>query len=340
MPIKTAEGIQIGGLRLSDELVELSMTEDVERAGGLMTVLQSLAQSQINLPFFCSVAGPPPGAGFCVVPEALAQCWAFVDEQVSGADQLITICRSAGTLTVFPHRGRAAVLGGVLEVFAENRFPIYALCTSLSGLTVATDYAVLDAASRAMQTVFELPLDHTPFRPEPLEPEFGAGPATVRVAVETAASYWEQRIRMYGINRDTALNMIAVELDPSELHLWGRYLQAAGGGHGQLVMAVMQRLSGGCSRLVIIDRGGLECPADGQWGGRVIRRPVELLYLHGPHFQDRYGVVVAALTALADRGLSPVAVACAGSSIYLAIPEDTSSRGAEALTERFIVPIV
>jgi aspartokinase len=66
----------------------------------------------------------------------------------------------------------------------------------------------------------------------------------------------------------------------------------------------------------------------------------ELLCLHGPHFQDRYGVAHAAVSCLQKHGVNALAIGCTGSSVYLAVSAQTGDVAVRALTEVFIVPKV
>ena len=67
-------------------------------------------------------------------------------------------------------------------------------------------------------------------------------------------------------------------------------------------------------------------------------RKAELLYLHGPHFHDRYGVASAALSSLQKEECALFAVGCSGTSIYLITPEKKAQCSADALEKIFIVP--
>ena len=50
--------------------------------------------------------------------------------------------------------------------------------------------------------------------------------------------------------------------------------------------------------------------------------PVELIYLHGPHFQDRYGIAEAALSPLQKADIPILAAGCSGTSVYIVVPEN------------------
>lgn len=339
--IGAVEKIKIGGLKFSGGQVQLTLPEPLAGTSSLTAILHGLAQHKVNLSFLCADQLPGPRAGFCLAPEDLACCRSVIDERFPVPAPRPEISEAIGTLLIFPHHSKMAVLGRVLSVFGRCRLPLLTLCSSLSGLAVNTGLQLLERVADELQTVFELPKNHAPFRPQPIEP-VGDGRflTPTRAVVETAASYWEPLIRMYGVNRRTGLTMTSLVFHEQELESWGRRLQELDDGLGSFAMVAMQRLAGRLFRLVVFDRGALAEICTRQRHHLVARQSAELLYLHGPHFQDRYGVVHAALGTLHKHGLDILAVGCTGSSIFLATPENRSCSAAEALTELFIVPNV
>jgi hypothetical protein len=63
-----------------------------------------------------------------------------------------------------------------------------------------------------------------------------------------------------------------------------------------------------------------------------------LIFLHGPHFGDRYGIADAAVGALTKKGIPIVALGCTASSIYLVMPEDQREAAGRSLKEAFLMP--
>ncbi|MBN2034323.1 MAG: hypothetical protein JW836_13705 [Deltaproteobacteria bacterium] len=75
-------------------------------------------------------------------------------------------------------------------------------------------------------------------------------------------------------------------------------------------------------------------------GDEITRRviPVELVFFHGPHFGDRYGIAEAAFRALTDNGIKAFASACSGSCIYLVLAEGESEGAVQFLSGTFEIP--
>lgn len=69
-----------------------------------------------------------------------------------------------------------------------------------------------------------------------------------------------------------------------------------------------------------------------------IEHPVDLLFLHGPHFQDRDGIAEIAFTTLKKRSIRPLVVGCAGTSMYIILPQDQGAIACQILTDTFLIP--
>jgi hypothetical protein len=127
------EKIRIGGLKFSDEQVLVSLPEQLASVTELPAVLHGLVQHKVNLAFLCADYGAPARACFCLEPEDLAWCRVGIDEIFSPLGHQLEVTGGVGTLIIFPHQGRLALLGRLLAVFGRHRLPFYSLCSSLSG---------------------------------------------------------------------------------------------------------------------------------------------------------------------------------------------------------------
>jgi aspartokinase len=66
--------------------------------------------------------------------------------------------------------------------------------------------------------------------------------------------------------------------------------------------------------------------------------PVEVVFFHGPHFGDRYGIAETAFGALADNGIQVIAGVCSGSCVYLVTPEGGAEDVVRVLSGTFEIP--
>lgn len=165
--------------------------------------------------------------------------------------------------------------------------------------------------------------------------------------METIAVYWESKIRIYGITIQSGLTLLKLDYPLECSGFWGDQL------HG--LQAVARRFYMVTSQLneektlqlsVLVDQNvASECSLflekavvkDGK-SFFVANDNVELIYLHGPHFQDRYGIADAAFSLLEKNNFSLLASGCTGTSVHLVVPAPTAKDVVQCLGETFVVP--
>ena len=341
----TTGKILIGGLRFSTEQVLASLSGVAPDCHDFITILGELAEEKINLPFLCLHTVNDGCAAVCMSRKDFDQLGPAADAAPPfGRGAVLT--SSTGSLTLFPHQSSLRTLGALLEIFAENRLSLYSLCSSLSALLINTDFCQLERAAEVLQTSFQLPDNHAPFRQQTkhdrIESETSSGDHLS--VLETAAAYWEPVIKIYGSSLKKDLLITTAHVPQNRLSRLGKELQAVEGGKGIFEMALMQHLGGNAYKLGLVYEKRrvaayrqLFSTGVDLFSG-IEHRDAELLYLHGPHFHDRYGVASAALSSLQGKGCELFAVGCSGTSIYVITPENKGQRSAEALEKIFIVP--
>lgn len=160
--------------------------------------------------------------------------------------------------------------------------------------------------------------------------------------METIAIYWEPVIKTYGIEERTGLSLATVPLriekpDPRPL----RYLEAAKNCDNVVIIFASPCPDGGVRLHLLFD--GAPPPTANSidpppW--MQVEAPVELVYFHGPHYGDRYGIADAALGALTDAKVPLKAMTCSGASVYMVLREGDARRAGKALSRAFVVPSI
>jgi aspartokinase len=165
--------------------------------------------------------------------------------------------------------------------------------------------------------------------------------------METIAVYWEPLIKTYGIVRRTDLYLVSLTLTMDQMAGLSEGFLSQWALEGNLLMVAAVPVGKQGVRLQLV----LDCPpADGQLKfppGALENSPdcqpkvdvgVELVYFHGPHYGDRYGIVHAALSALESDDVPVLSVACSGASVYLVLPKGGAEAACNALSNAFVVP--
>lgn len=164
--------------------------------------------------------------------------------------------------------------------------------------------------------------------------------------METIAVYWEPKIRVYGLTTRTGLALYTLTIAADRLLFWSRRIRDLEETFGEFEMVNLQTVSPGTMQLCLVLRqdGAMSDIGRLLAAGRVeeqaslqITSSVDLIYLHGPHFQDRYGIAEAAFSPLYKAEIPILAAGCSGTSVYLVVAGGTSREASACLSETFVL---
>lgn len=169
-PLEDYTKIPIGGIKFSEELVQVTVVRNLADETSFDDLLHLLAGRQINLPFICHSnsnysVNYSAQSSFCVLSSDLGRVQEILNFSAF-TSRSVRIIPAVGTLTLFPHRNSFHLLGLVIGFFGENNYPIHSLATSISAIALNTDYCLLDDIAEKLQTVVTLPENHAPYRQE------------------------------------------------------------------------------------------------------------------------------------------------------------------------------
>lgn len=168
--------------------------------------------------------------------------------------------------------------------------------------------------------------------------------------METIAVYWEDRVKVYSINEKSDLALATLHIPEKHMAKLGDQLCTLQEHLGRFELITAQPCNAGSRKslniYLVLDgskAGSLEnlmnkyvsCHPQTKF---TIMTPVDLLYLHGPHFQDRYGIADIALSAFAENDCKLLLSGCAGTSMYLVVPEGQAPLSKKILSNKFLLP--
>lgn len=165
--------------------------------------------------------------------------------------------------------------------------------------------------------------------------------------VQTIAVYKEERVKIYGITQKVDLALCLLRFPIQRMDIWGERISDAENfiKRFELVTCHITDENRMEAHLLLAQESTAllkkwldKWQKDLQELEVIIRQPVEALYLFGPHFQDRYGIVNPAFEALFKKGVKVLVSGCAGTSMYFVTPENQSGNGLKALRETFLIP--
>jgi len=336
-PAEIHDRISIGGIKLSPELAQFSLSCPKNDPNFLSLLLQAIAGQQINIVYFSLTdADDNFNLSFCVeaihrpaVVSLLPHCNCQVN-QVQHPD-------SVGTVTIFPHRNSLNLLGRVLSACGTDTLSISGLLTSISALSFASPYPNLDDTVEKLITFFDLPENHAPFKPQSILVNM----------VETVAVYWEPVIRVYGIDIVKDVSLLDLTFRPEDTAFLGHVLMELKEEGRGFIMVLLETAGDGILRLCLALRPEISTKLSHRLENFTSKdytlavkqtEPVEVLFFHGPHFQDRYGIVEALFRSLDRQEITLYLVGCTGTSVYIVVGNGEAARARDMLAGDFVVP--
>lgn len=165
--------------------------------------------------------------------------------------------------------------------------------------------------------------------------------------METIAIYWESKIRIYGTTLKKGLTLIEVATSCDKGPQMSERLESFCGQTDKFLhLSSLMDMDENWYLYLVMDPAQAEL-LSGELESCRDTIPlihlktisdVELLALHGPHFQDRYGIAEAAYSLLQKDGYQILSSSCTGTSISLVVPKYSGEAVVTCLSENFIVP--
>lgn len=166
--------------------------------------------------------------------------------------------------------------------------------------------------------------------------------------METIAVYWEARVKVYGITAKPGLAMGVLRFCTERMNFWSdrigeldnsllRFeLITCSGADTKLMEMFLVVEASGRDTLLKLMNGWLAEDRSAQFQ---LAGPVDMVFLHGPHFQDRFGIAETAFSALKKCNIRILLSSCAGTSMYLVFAGGDGVSAMKILTETFVIPV-
>ena len=164
--------------------------------------------------------------------------------------------------------------------------------------------------------------------------------------LETIAVYWESKVKVYTVTHVTDLSMARFIYPSNCTEELGKTLMALEDSVQRFELVTQDYIDSTHSQMnlffAITKQKKAEVTigklADQMQAKVTFTSPLELVYLHGPHFQDRFGIADITFSALKGDNIEIIAAGCAGTTIYIAVPHKQAHPATRILRETFIIP--
>jgi aspartokinase len=160
--------------------------------------------------------------------------------------------------------------------------------------------------------------------------------------METIAVYWEPRIKTYGFQRITDLALIELSYALSDIQPLGEFFLKDDLKNLRPKFIIAQVTNHEISFIFCLPvkesedlRRLLEKTSHPTLCRHI--KPVSIVFFHGPHFGDRYGIADATFSSLFKAGVKILASGCSSASVFLVLATHDIDKAEEALAETFEV---
>jgi aspartokinase len=302
-----------------------------------------LAENKLNLTFLTHVDGDR--TAFCTAGAMGEGTRAFL-QNLAGGQDVFQHQSDIALLAVYPHNKLPENIGTFVKSLAESKSKIFGLASSLSALSVVLE-------GRRQIRVLDHIFENFQFTSFATTQEFLAAQEFPEEYVRKAvATYQERVIKVYYV------------LPQSDLDLWAMSIPTTAI-LGDIADTLRQLADVGLTIpfLIGIPRLGTEDlllafstarPAEAEDQGSTIRRllqeripgirpmrltPVAGIFLHGPHFGDRYGIAHSLVEGLERARVNIIALSCTISSISVIIRQQELAPALLVLSKKFEGPV-
>ena len=163
--------------------------------------------------------------------------------------------------------------------------------------------------------------------------------------VETVAVYWEEQIKIYGISVKPDLPLLTINTKNNETQELAQISSKLAAATSVFIMAAFQRSPAGRLDLVLPTSEAQKTitllekyQSKSEGMNFTITDNVHMLSIHGPHFQDRFGIAEVAFSALEKEDIPVLLSCCTGTSLQLLISEAICDDAVRIMRETFIIP--
>jgi hypothetical protein len=336
--------IRIGGLKVLEEgaCVESSSPMEDNRLG--RQVCAPLAQHRINLTLLTHVAGDREV--LCTAGDVGEAALTLLKAQADPQGYL-TLKPGTSILAVYPHDKRPEVIGTFIQSLARARVVLHGLASSPSAISVVL-------SSRRIKAAVDQLFQHFHFPGFASSEEFFSAQAPPKEYLEKVVATYQEKIpKVYWIIPQSDLDLWGMSIATADI-LAGFAQALAEMGKVGLSLPFLVALPGlGGKEFILSFSTARRQPGGPDQGGDIRRilkqhlpdlRPMRLtpvagIFLHGPHFGDRFGIAHSLVSALETAHISLLALSCTISSISLIIRQHELAAAQVILGNIFAAPV-
>jgi len=335
--------IRVGGLKIQEG--GACVVASFPQAEGRLAqrVCAPLALNRINLSFFTHLAGDLEV--LCTAARSGEEVFTLIRTRAE-AEAGVHFQPGAAIISIYPHDKRPEVIGSFIRSLARARVMVHGLASSPSAISAVVSSKKEKVVVRQLFQDFHFPAFTSP------EEFFAAQSPPEELVRRVVATYQEKVIKVYWIVPQPDLDLWGMAV--SNMDILAGFADALldlGRQGWQIPFLVAIPARGGKEFLLSFSIAG---PHPQEERGTEIRRilqqhlpelrpmrltPVAGIFLHGPHFGDRYGIAQALVESLEKAHVTLLALSCTISSISLIIRQHQLAAAQLVLGNTFASPV-
>ena len=161
-----SDTLRADGIKLSLEMTLITIRASSSELDPNARFLKLMGENRINLPFLCIAARDDSKSGiYCILSEDIPRAKRVIARGETLATRLEYL-PSVGSISVFPHNFNLEFIGVMLSLMGQSGAPMHGLATSISALSMITDFSLLEQVANYLSRHVSLPGNHSPFRPD------------------------------------------------------------------------------------------------------------------------------------------------------------------------------
>jgi hypothetical protein len=302
-----------------------------------------LAQNKINITFLTHVAGDR--TSLCI-SSAEGETTLARLKHLAGREDAFQLQPDTVIMAVYPHDKRADIIGAFIRSLARSRSIVYGLASSPSAIT-----GILESR-RKVKAVNQLFQDFRFSSLATAEEFFAAQEIPEEYVRKVVATYQEKMIKVYWVVSQPDLDLWAVSIPTPDVLEEVADILTQFGEFGLTIPFLIAIPRLGTKELLFAFSTGRAASSEDQ--GAIVRKvlndrlpglrpmrliPVAGIFLHGPHFGDRYGIAHALVEALEQAHVTILALSCTISSISVIIRQQELAAALLVLGQVFEAPV-
>ena len=302
-----------------------------------------LSQNKLNLTFLTHVAGDR--TSLCTAGAEGEGALALL-QNLAGSKDTFQLKPDTAIVAVYPHGKRPEIIGAFIRSIARSKSIVYGLASSPSAIT-----GILEER-RKVKVAQQLFADFQFSSFATIEEFFASQEFPEEYFRKVVATYQEKVIKVYWVVPQSDLDLWAVSIPTAAILEEIADTLTKFGDLGLTIPFLIAIPQLDTEELLFAFSTARPPGAEDQ--GASLRRlmnerlpglrpmrltPVAGIFLHGPHFGDRYGIAHTFVTALEQAHVSILALSCTISSISVIIRQQELARALPVLGQVFEAPV-